>query len=161
MVRADATGLQIRVEDVAVHHAPAPSPGRRAASRELLRTRHPMPQREARADPLAVSALPAARRRALRGLHQAFVALVFADAGAQALDVAEPTANFVYLRMHGQDASFTDGYPEDVLKDTAKNIRKWAKAGLAVHVYFDNDEKAHAPRDAMRLSALLGLKPPA
>lgn len=86
------------------------------------------------------------------------VALVFAESGAHSLEVFEPTANFVYMRMHGQDPGFTDGYPDEVLKETAKSIRKWAKAGHAVYVYFDNDEKAHAPRDALRLSEILGLK---
>jgi uncharacterized protein YecE (DUF72 family) len=78
------------------------------------------------------------------------VALVFADAGAHSLELFEPTANFVY-------ASYSDGYPEDVLERTARRIQGWAKAGLSVYVYFDNDEKAHAPRDAQRLSQLLGL----
>lgn len=87
------------------------------------------------------------------------VALVFADSGAHSLDVHEPTADFVYMRMHGQDPTFKDGYPEDLLKVTAKRIKEWAKEGRSVHVYFDNDEKAHAPRDAKRLAAMLGLSP--
>ncbi len=86
------------------------------------------------------------------------IALVIADAGAHSLKMDEPTTDFVYLRMHGQDPEYVDGYTDEALQATAGRVRAWAKSGRSVYVYFDNDEKAHSPRDAKRLSDILSLK---
>lgn len=103
------------------------------------------------------------------------VALVIADAGEHALKANDVTADHVYVRMHGQDPAYADGYTEAALRKTAERVRAW-QAGLPdpakpqlllpaatpkprpVFVYFDNDAKAHAPLNAMRLLEILAAK---
>jgi uncharacterized protein YecE (DUF72 family) len=63
------------------------------------------------------------------------------------------TAAFRYVRLHGAEELYTSGYDDDSLEAWAKTIRGWAPAD--VYVYFDNDVKAYAPRDAMVLTAKL------
>jgi uncharacterized protein YecE (DUF72 family) len=64
------------------------------------------------------------------------------------------TARFTYIRFHGATARYGGAYPQDVLEDWAG----WLTAnGHPAFVYFNNDVGGHAPRDAARLKALLGL----
>jgi uncharacterized protein YecE (DUF72 family) len=61
------------------------------------------------------------------------------------------TANFVYIRLHGPGRAYQGGYDEKLLSIWAKKMRKWSKEGKDVFCYFDNDEKAYAAKDAMKL----------
>ena len=61
------------------------------------------------------------------------------------------TANFVYIRLHGPGRAYQGRYQENVLRAWAKKIRKWSDNGKDVFCYFDNDEKAYAAKDAMKL----------
>jgi uncharacterized protein YecE (DUF72 family) len=67
----------------------------------------------------------------------------------------EVTAPHVYVRGHGPTGAYKDSYSDRVLRDWARRIRAWRREGREVFVYFDNDQKSCAPRDAERLSALL------
>lgn len=88
------------------------------------------------------------------------VAVVFGNDGAHDPGITTVTADHVYARMHGQTEEFVeDGYTDAALATMAKRIEGWEKAGKDVFVYFDNDAKAHAPRDAGRLAKLLGITP--
>jgi uncharacterized protein YecE (DUF72 family) len=54
-------------------------------------------------------------------------------------------------------------YSDDELDQWAERIRTWtspAGGRRDVYVYFDNDAKVHAPRDALRLMERVGLAPP-
>ncbi len=66
----------------------------------------------------------------------------------------EATADFVYVRGHGTDGRYAGSYPDDTLSNTAKAIDGWRKEGRDVFVYFDNDQKSAAPKDAERLVAI-------
>jgi uncharacterized protein YecE (DUF72 family) len=66
------------------------------------------------------------------------------------------TADFVYLRFHGQTRLYAGRYDDAALGAWAERIRAWRDAGLDVYAYFNNDERAHAPRDALRLRELVG-----
>jgi uncharacterized protein YecE (DUF72 family) len=64
------------------------------------------------------------------------------------------TARFTYVRFHGATRRYGGTYPQEVLEDWAD----WLSAnGHPAFVYFNNDIGGHAPRDARRLKALLGL----
>ena len=63
----------------------------------------------------------------------------------------EVTARHVYLRGHGPGGRYRDNYSDQTLNAWADHIRKWRRQRRDVFVYFDNDQKAAAPRDAMRL----------
>jgi len=71
------------------------------------------------------------------------------------LSPIEVTADFVYLRLHGPGAAYRGSYDNDTLADWAARLLTWRKAGLDAFVYFDNDEKGHAVRDARRLSTMV------
>jgi uncharacterized protein YecE (DUF72 family) len=66
------------------------------------------------------------------------------------------TADFVYLRFHGQTRLYGSTYDDAALRAWAERIRAWRDAGLDVFAYFNNDERAYAPRDALRLRELVG-----
>jgi uncharacterized protein YecE (DUF72 family) len=65
------------------------------------------------------------------------------------------TTDLVYVRLHGHERSYVSSYPDKSLAAWAAKIRRWRRAGCAVHVYFDNDGEGAAPWDAQRLIALL------
>jgi uncharacterized protein YecE (DUF72 family) len=89
--------------------------------------------------------------------HQ--VALVVADTAGRwpALDAV--TADFVYVRLHGDTELYVSGYSETALDVWADRARGWIQAGLGVWIYFDNDAKVRAPFDAISLSRRLGVGP--
>lgn len=66
------------------------------------------------------------------------------------------TAGHVYVRGHGPGGRYKGRYPEKVLISWADHIRRWRRGGREVFVYFDNDQKSAAPKDAERLLSLLG-----
>lgn len=107
------------------------------------------------------------------------IALVVADTAGKWPLLEDVTADFVYVRLHGDAELYVSGYTDAALARWAEKIRHWArgeippgaalqsripprrKAGRDVFVYFDNDVKTHAPFDALKLAHRLGLAPPA
>jgi uncharacterized protein YecE (DUF72 family) len=67
----------------------------------------------------------------------------------------EVTARHVYVRGHGPGGLYKDSYPDKTLRAWARNIRKWQAQRRTVFVYFDNDQKSAAPKDARRLMMML------
>jgi uncharacterized protein YecE (DUF72 family) len=67
----------------------------------------------------------------------------------------EVTADFVYIRLHGPEGPYQGSYGDAALRTWAKRIRAWAQAGRDVYCYFDNDDRAFAPKNALRLKELL------
>ncbi len=138
-------------------------PGPRRPLRHALEVRHPSFN-----DPRFVALL----RR-----HR--VALVVADTAGKWPFMEDVTADFVYLRLHGDSELYVSGYTDEALRLWARKIRAWHRGanppctrltappaaprarGRAVYVYFDNDVKVRAPFDAMTLAHLLkrGPKP--
>lgn len=100
------------------------------------------------------------------------VALVCADTVAwpRLMDL---TADFVYVRLHGSEELYASGYDNAALDTWAARVLAWASGhepgdaervdGSApprprdVFVYFDNDAKLRAPRDAQGLMRRVGL----
>ena len=67
------------------------------------------------------------------------------------------TADFVYLRFHGR-VLYASNYPESELKKWAERIKKWIGEGLDVYGYFNNDTKAFAIYNALKLKELISTK---
>jgi uncharacterized protein YecE (DUF72 family) len=67
----------------------------------------------------------------------------------------EITADFVYIRLHGPDGPYQGSYGDQALRTWAKRIGAWVGDGLDVYCYFDNDDRAFAPKNALRLKELL------
>lgn len=66
------------------------------------------------------------------------------------------TSDFIYIRMHGpHEEAYQGAYEEPTLLEYAQKFINWRKEGKAIYCYFDNDEKANAPKDAQRLRAIL------
>ena len=102
------------------------------------------------------------------------VALVVADTARRWPLMEDVTADFVYVRLHGDKELYVSGYTPKAIDGWAKKIEAWQRGGQAgdartvsddrpprrkrdVYVYFDNDAKVYAPRDAKRLARRLGL----
>ncbi len=66
------------------------------------------------------------------------------------------TADFVYLRLHGPGAAYQGSYSDETLRLWQGRIEGWTAEGRDVFVYFDNDEKAYAAEDALRLQTWIG-----
>ena len=67
----------------------------------------------------------------------------------------EATATLVYLRFHGVDRAYQGLYGPRRLAPWRKRIEEWRKGRHDVLVYFNNDERAYAARDAAWLDAKL------
>ncbi|HVC12385.1 MAG TPA: DUF72 domain-containing protein [Burkholderiales bacterium] len=65
------------------------------------------------------------------------------------------TTDLVYVRLHGHELTYASAYPQAELRAWAVRVRRWLRQGRDVHLYFDNDAFGYAPRDALRLIALL------
>ena len=84
-------------------------------------------------------------------LREHDVACVVADTAGRWPKVFEVTADFVYVRLHGDQELYASGYSAAALDEWAGRCRAWASDGLDVYVYFDNDIKGFAPHDAVAL----------
>jgi uncharacterized protein YecE (DUF72 family) len=98
------------------------------------------------------------------------VALVVADTAQRFPFLDDVTADFVYVRLHGDEELYVSGYGDAALDSWAARVRAWAAGrtpttqntvaaaartrsrGRDVYVYFDNDVKTHAPYDAIALA---------
>ncbi|HYA66370.1 MAG TPA: DUF72 domain-containing protein [Burkholderiaceae bacterium] len=65
------------------------------------------------------------------------------------------TTDLVYVRLHGHATTYASAYSDKELRSWASRVRHWLREGRDVHVYFDNDAFGNAPRDALRLIAML------
>jgi uncharacterized protein YecE (DUF72 family) len=112
--------------------------------------------------------------RFVRVLRRHGIAAVFADTAGRWPYFEDLTADFVYLRLHGDVELYTSGYTQEALTRWAQKIDAWSHGRQAadatlvappgrarrtrdVYGYFDNDVKVRAPYDARTLSSLLGL----
>ncbi|HET9692909.1 MAG TPA: DUF72 domain-containing protein [Steroidobacteraceae bacterium] len=110
------------------------------------------------------------------------VALVIAETARKWPMPRDVTADFMYLRLHGDQELYRSGYGRAALRRWADRVRAWheggepeslppgavriaeparqARAGRDVHCYFDNtDVKLRAPADAQSLMRCLGQMP--
>lgn len=87
------------------------------------------------------------------------VAVVVSDGAGEWPMIDAVTADHVYVRLHGGEQLYTSGYRPEEIEAWAERVRGWwAREDVGqVLVYFDNDAKVHAPRDAMALAAELGV----
>ena len=65
------------------------------------------------------------------------------------------TADFTYIRFHGEGGSYATSYTDQELTVWAKKIKKWQEMGIDVYAYFNNDVNAFAVDNAKTLSNLI------
>ena len=106
------------------------------------------------------------------------IALVIAETARRWPMTHDITADFVYMRLHGDKELYKSGYGDRALERWAKRIRTWhrgseprdarkicarrppASGARDVYCYFDNtDVKLRAPVDAQTLMRKLDLRP--
>jgi hypothetical protein len=85
------------------------------------------------------------------------VGLVVADTAGKWPKLFQVTADFVYVRLHGDVKIYASGYSDRALASWARRVREWDRDGRDVYVYFDNDVKVKAPFDALNLMRKLDL----
>lgn len=106
-------------------------------------------------------------------LRRCNVALVIADTAGKWPYREDITADFTYLRLHGDVKLYASGYSDKALTRWAARIDAWsegsqpkdaqlisakpppARASREVYCYFDNDIKVRAPFDAASLRGKL------
>jgi uncharacterized protein YecE (DUF72 family) len=111
----------------------------------------------------------------IRMLRRHKIALVVADTAGKWPLVEDVTADFMYLRLHGDKVLYASGYSDAAIERWASRIRAWSEGSEPpdakkiadlppprrksrdVYCYFDNDMKVHAPFDAKNLMEKLGL----
>lgn len=104
------------------------------------------------------------------------VALVIADTAGKWPYKEDMTADFTYLRLHGDVELYSSGYTDQALDRWAARITAWSQGGQPedahlisdqapssrksrdVYCYFDNDIKVKAPFDARKLLQRLHLE---
>ena len=92
---------------------------------------------------------------ALELLRTHDIAWVVADSAGTWPLLREVTADFAYVRLHGDTELYASGYSPRALDEWASLVRGWAEQGMDVYVYFDNDMHVHAPFDAIALAERL------
>ncbi|WP_372170645.1 DUF72 domain-containing protein [Xanthomonas axonopodis] len=110
----------------------------------------------------------------MRLLRRHNVAVVVADTAGKFPYMEDVSADFVYVRLHGDAQLYASGYSDSALDRWAARIAAWAsgaepddaarvgararkRAMRDVYCYFDNDMKVHAPFDARGLMQRLQL----
>ena len=111
--------------------------------------------------------------RLVRLLREHSVALVVADTAGKWPLAEDITADFLYLRLHGDKELYVSGYTLPALRRWAQRIGCWRAGGEPedarriddrapvpnrardVFCFFDNDAKGEAPRDAQRLAEMV------
>lgn len=112
----------------------------------------------------------------IRLLRRHNVALVIADTAGKWPLLEDITADFVYVRLHGDEELYASGYTDAALDHWSRRMSVWRQgaepgdakrvgpaarkraAGRDLYVYFDNDIKVKAPYDAMKLAGILSLR---
>ena len=102
------------------------------------------------------------------------IALVVADTAGKWPYCEDVTADFVYVRLHGDQEIYASGYGDAALDTWAARIDAWSRGSEPrdakrisgdpppkrsrrdVYCYFDNDAKVKAPFDALKLIEKLG-----
>jgi uncharacterized protein YecE (DUF72 family) len=105
-------------------------------------------------------------------LREHRIALVVADTAGKWPYAEDLTADFVYARLHGDTQLYVSGYTPRALARWAERVLHWSRGDQVadarliapgtpfertprdVYVYFDNDAKVKAPRDALALARL-------
>jgi uncharacterized protein YecE (DUF72 family) len=83
------------------------------------------------------------------------IAAVVADSAGRFPILDEPTADFVYVRLHGAEELYVSDYGPGELDAWAARVGTWAE-DRDVFVYFDNTMGGAAPYNAMSLAERVG-----
>jgi uncharacterized protein YecE (DUF72 family) len=57
--------------------------------------------------------------------------------------------------MHGGKTLYGSNYTEEKLITWVKKIKKWLRQNRDVYVYFNNDARGYAPKNAQKLKKMI------
>ena len=69
------------------------------------------------------------------------------------------TGPVLYVRLHGPVRAYAGSYSRTRLETWARTIRELAPQTAATFVYFNNDQSAYAPKNALTLMQMLDIRP--
>ncbi len=93
-------------------------------------------------------------RKVFKMLSESNIAICMAD-WPEFINELPLTADFVYIRRHGEAGSYATNYSTEQLKRDAKRIKNYLKLDKDVYIYFNNDAFGYAPKNAMELRDIL------
>ncbi|MHC4438494.1 MAG: DUF72 domain-containing protein [Planctomycetota bacterium] len=64
------------------------------------------------------------------------------------------TGDIIYVRFHGTTGRYSGSYPKSQLQSWANWLKDQTKKVRAIYIYFNNDEHAHAIKNAKQLKGL-------
>jgi len=93
-------------------------------------------------------------------LREQRVALAIGDRPEYTFVSHEVTADFTYVRFHHGHRGRRGNYSASELEQWAERIAGWARDGIGVFAYFNNDWEAFAPRNAAALRRMVNSRLP-
>ncbi|WP_218110047.1 DUF72 domain-containing protein [Oligoflexus tunisiensis] len=124
-------------------------------------------------------------RHAVEGRHPSFkdpafvelakkygIAIVVGDTAGRWPLIEDVTTDFLYLRLHGDETKYPQGYTREALEYWGHRVQTWSNGGQpddaalvipgppqpaspSVYMYFDNDDKDTAPLNALSMITFL------
>ena len=94
-------------------------------------------------------------KKVFKLLSDSNIAVCMAD-WPKFIDELPVTADFVYIRRHGEAGSCSTSYSTEQLKKDAKRIKNYLSLGKDVYIFFNNDASGYAAKNALELRAMLG-----
>lgn len=83
------------------------------------------------------------------------VAIVIGDTAGRWPLIEDLTSAMMYIRLHGDEILYPDGYTEPALQEWAKKIANFSQHTDVVYAFCDNDHKIAAPLNAMQLMGIM------
>lgn len=83
------------------------------------------------------------------------IVFVIADSGKRFPYYETVTTNLIYLRFHGREQLYASDYSEEDLMHYAEKIVQWLQEDQEVWVFFNNDFRGYAVKNALRLKEII------
>jgi uncharacterized protein YecE (DUF72 family) len=65
------------------------------------------------------------------------------------------TTDWTYVRFHGRNELFASNYTKNELRKEAQKLKRYLRESIDVFVYFNNDARGYAVKNARLLKELL------
>jgi len=97
-------------------------------------------------------------KEAIQLIRHYNITLVISQSGVGFPYTEEITADNIYVRFHGPGKLYASLYSKEDMKVFAAKIKKWAKTGHGIWVFFNNDYYGYGLENANMLQEYLAVK---